>query len=72
MLKAVNNPAVQAVVAVSDATQIEKIKKHAAGVQGLKERLKYWDYERVMEVHEALESVNAEINSLGLVPSIIW
>ena len=31
-LKAINNPAVQAVVAVSDASQLEKIKKHAEGV----------------------------------------
>ena len=72
LLKAVNNPAVQAVVAVSEVDQIEKIKKHAAGVQGLKDRLKYWDYVRVLQVHEALESVNAEINSLGLVPTITW
>ena len=72
LLKAVNNPAVQAVVAVSDSPQIEKIKKHSEGVQGLKGRLKFWDYRRVLEVHEALESVNAEINSLGLVPSIVW
>ncbi len=72
LLKAVNNPAVQAVIAVSDAGQIEKIRKHAAGVQGLKDRLKYWDYQRVLEVHDALESVNAEINSLGLVPTITW
>ena len=72
LLKAVNNPAVQAVVAVSDAKQLEKIKKHAAGVQGLKERLRYWDYEKVLAVHEALESVNAEINGLGLVPNVRW
>lgn len=72
LLKAVNNPAVQAVVAVSDTKQIEKIRKHSEGVQGLQGRLKFWDYRRVLEVHEALESVNAEINSLGLVPSIEW
>ena len=72
LLKAVNNPAVQAVVAVSDAKQLDKIRKHAAGVQGLKERLKYWDYLKVLQVHEALESVNAEINGLGLVPTISW
>ncbi|MEJ2394082.1 MAG: hypothetical protein P8Z77_04745, partial [Candidatus Thiodiazotropha sp.] len=72
LLKSVNNPAVQAVVAVSDAAQLKKIEKHAAGVQGLKDRLKLWDYLRVLQVHEALESVNEEINSLGLVPDIIW
>jgi len=69
LLKSLNNPAVQGVVAVSDEKQLEKIRKHAAGVHGLREKLRYWNYERVLEVYDALESVNAEINSLGLVPS---
>lgn len=69
LLKSLNNPAVQGVVAVSDAQQLERIKKHAAGVQGLKDKLKYWDYTKVLQIHEALETVNGEINSLGLVPS---
>lgn len=68
LLKSLNNPAVQGVVAVSDPYQIEKIKKHAAGVAGLADKLKYWNYEEVLEVHESLEGVNAAINSLGLVP----
>jgi hypothetical protein len=68
LLKSLNNPAVQGVVAVSDATQIEKIKAEAAGVAGLNDKLKYWNYTQVLEVHEALESVNEAINSLGLVP----
>jgi len=68
LLKSMNNPAVQGVVAVSDAAQIEKIKLEAAGVPALKTKLKYWDYQQVLEVHEALESVNDAINALGLVP----
>lgn len=68
LLKSLNNPAVQGVVAVSDPPQIEKIRKHAAGVSGLADKLKYWNYEEVLEVHESLEGVNAAINSLGLVP----
>ncbi len=68
LLKALNNPAVQGVVAVSDAVQLAKIKEHAAGVSGLHEKLKYWDYKEVLHVHESLESVNESINSLGLVP----
>jgi hypothetical protein len=63
-----NNPAVQGVVAVSDAAQLEKIKAEAAGITNLKDKLKYWDDTDVLEVHEALESVNEAINSLGLVP----
>ncbi|MDZ7749156.1 MAG: hypothetical protein U5K43_10220 [Halofilum sp. (in: g-proteobacteria)] len=69
LLKSLNNPAVQGVVAVSDAAQIGEIQKHAAGVQGLGNKLKCWDYEKVLEVHEALQQVNAESIGVGLVPS---
>lgn len=68
LLKSLNNPAVQGIVAVTDAAQIETIRKHASGVSGLSGKLKYWDYMEVLKVHEALESVNESINSLGLVP----
>jgi hypothetical protein len=68
LLKSLNNPAVQGVVAVSDAKQIEKIKKHAAGVPQLHSKLKYWDYTQVLEVYEALVGVNESINKLELVP----
>lgn len=68
LLKALNNAAVQGVVAVSDEAQIEKIRKHAAGVPGLKEKLRYWDYTDVLATHESLEGVNQSINALGLVP----
>lgn len=68
LLKSLNNPAVQGVVAVSDAGQLQKIKAEAAGVAGLKDKLKYWNYTQVLEVHESLEAVNDAINSLGLVP----
>lgn len=68
LLKALNNAAVQGVVAVSDAGQLEKIRKHAASVAVLREKLRYWDYTDVLATHESLESVNASINQLGLVP----
>ncbi len=68
LFKALNNSAVQGVVAVSDNTQIEKIMKHAMGVGDLGKKLKCWDYMEVLQVHESLESVNEVINSLGLVP----
>ena len=68
LLKASNNPAVQGVVAVSDADELDKIKKHAAQVGDLSKKLKYWNYQKVLEIHEALEMVNESINSLGLVP----
>lgn len=68
LLKALNNPAVQGVVAVSDAEQLETIKKEARGVHALSGKLKCWNYEEVMKVHDALSGVNAAINALGLVP----
>ncbi|MBT3392483.1 MAG: hypothetical protein HN833_00425 [Elusimicrobiaceae bacterium] len=67
LLKATNNPAVQGIVAVSNKEQIEKIKKEATGLPGLS-KIKYWDYEDVLEVYDNLEKVNISINSLKLVP----
>ena len=69
LLKALNNAAVQGVVAVSDVSQLEKIKKEAAAISGLSQKLKYWDYTQVLNVHTALEEVNEAINGLGLVPN---
>jgi hypothetical protein len=71
LLKSLNNPAVQGIVAVSDSVQIERIKKEAAAVRQLREKLKFWDYKEVLRVHEALEAVNESINGLGLVPDSI-
>lgn len=68
LLKSLNNPAVQGVVAVSDRAQLEIIKKHALDVRDLKDKLRYWDYEEVLRVHEDLAYVNERINNLGLVP----
>jgi hypothetical protein len=68
LLRSLNNPAVQGAVAVSDATQLEKIRAEVSSVSGLKDKLKYWNYVEVLRVHEALASVNEAINSLGLVP----
>lgn len=67
LLKSKHNPAVQGVVAVSDAKQLERIKKHSANVRGL-EDLKFWDYQEVIKVFESLEFVNQSINKLKLVP----
>jgi len=68
LLKALNNSAVQGIVAVSDKVQLEKIRKYAAGVASLRDKLKFWDYTEVLATHESLEQVNESINKLGLVP----
>ena len=68
LLKSLNNPAVQGVVAVSDENQLGRVQRHAQDVKELKDKLKYWNYEEVLKIHESLEYVNANINDLGLVP----
>lgn len=68
LLKSLNNPAVQGVVAVSDHDQLEKIQRHARDVKELKDKLKYWNYEKVLKIHESLQYVNESINDLELVP----
>jgi len=69
LLKAMNNPAVQGVVAVSDAEQLNRIKLYAENVADLHKKLRYWDSKEVLQVHDSLEEVNGIINSLGLVPA---
>lgn len=68
LLKSLNNPAVQGIVAVSDDKQIEKIKQQAEEIPGLRGRLKMWNYKEVLDIHDSLEVVNETINNLGLVP----
>lgn len=69
LMKAKNNPSVQGIVAVSDAKQLEKIKKEASGLKAIRDELKFWDYNDVLKVFEALSNAYESINSLGLVPS---
>jgi len=68
LLRSLNNPAVQGVVAVSDGADLLEVRKEAAGVQGLRDKLKCWDYAEVLAVYESLAVVNEKINRLGLVP----
>lgn len=68
LLKSLNNQAVQGVVAVSDENQLQKIKSQVSEVGGLRDKLKYWNYEEVLEVHASLAFVNENINKLRLVP----
>lgn len=68
LMKAKKNKAVQGIVAVSDAEQLEKIKKEVEALPNVNTDIKYWDYTDVLEVHEALQKANESINKLGLVP----
>ena len=63
--KANNNKAVQAVVAVSDDVQLNKIKEES---EGLLNDLKLWNYHDVIKVYNSLSLAMSEVNKLGLVP----
>jgi len=66
--KAFTSPAVQAVVAVSDREQLEKIKAECEGLESVEKHIKYWDREDVLEVYRLLYGAHERINKLGLVP----
>ena len=68
LLKSLNNPAVQGVVAVSDGLQLVEIEKQVKALGALHGKLRYWNYEEVLKVHESLAFVNENINRLKLVP----
>ena len=68
LLRAQSNAAVQAIVAVSSAEQIEKIKKELPENAIDRKKLKMWDFDEVTSVHEALSKAHASINKLALVP----
>lgn len=68
LLKALNNPAVQGVVAVSDKEQLEKILRYSNEIAPLKGKLKMLNFEDVLKIYDSMAYVNATINELGLVP----
>ncbi len=65
--KAQRNPAVQAVVAVSDEEQLSKIIRESIGVIDEKS-LRTWDSEDVLSVYDSLARAHESINKLALVP----
>jgi len=65
--KALNNPAVQAVVAVADEGQLSKILKESKGVID-PEDLRTWESDDVLAVYDALARAHESINKLALVP----
>jgi hypothetical protein len=68
LLKSLNNPAVQGVVAVSDAKQLNIIRRYVSDVRDLRDKLRYWDFEEIIRVYDNLQFAMESINKLGLVP----
>ncbi len=65
--KALNNAAVQAVVAVADEDQLMKIVRESEGVIERKS-LRTWKIEEVLAVYDNLARAHESINQLALVP----
>ncbi|CVI67154.1 hypothetical protein NDGK_00785 [Clostridiales bacterium CHKCI001] len=65
--KAQTNAAVQAVVAVADEEQLERIIKESKGVID-EHSLRTWDSDDVLAVYDALARAHESINKLALVP----
>lgn len=65
--KSQSNAAVQAVVAVADEEQLNKIIKESRGVIAEKD-LRTWDSEDVLTVYDSLVRAHESINKLALVP----
>lgn len=69
--KAKRNPTVQKVIAVSDGTSLEKIKKEVAGLnEEFRKSLVFWDVSEVYSVHQHLSEVVKSIEKLGLVEKV--
>ena len=68
LMNASQDTSVQAVVAVSDSEQIDKIKQHCNRIQsGFNNKLKFWDIKEVEQAYDALSSsmeiINRAINT---------
>lgn len=68
--KALNNPTVQKIIAVSSADRIEKISKEVKGLpENFRKTLTFWEVSDVIKAHEQLAEVIESINKLELVKS---
>jgi len=70
LLKALDNPTVQRIVAVSDANRLEKIREEIEGLpENFRKSLAFWEVDDVTRTHEKLSEVMESISRLSLVKS---
>jgi len=68
--KAMANPTVQKIIAVSDIAQLKKIEQETSALpENFKKALGFWDAFEVKEIHEKLNDVVSSIDKLKLVRS---
>lgn len=73
LLKALDNPTVQRIVAVSDADRLEKIREEIEGLpENFRKSLAFWEVDDVTRTHEKLSEVMESISKLSLVKSQFW
>jgi hypothetical protein len=68
--RALNNPTVQKLIAVSDEMQLEKIKEEVKSLpENFRKALTLWEVSHAIETHRKLSEVIQRINRLELVKS---
>ena len=68
--KALNNPTVQKIIAVSDDKRIEKIQREVHGLpENFRKSLTFWEVKDVINTHERLSEAMESISKLELVKS---
>jgi len=68
--KALNNPTVQKIIAISNEEQIEKISQEVKSLpENFRKSLTFWEVFDVIKTHEKLSEVMLSINKLELVKS---
>ncbi|MGB7533030.1 MAG: hypothetical protein WA977_08685 [Halobacteriota archaeon] len=68
--RALNNPTVQKIIAVSDKIQLEKIRDETKSLpENFRKALTFWEVSDVMETHEKLSEAIQSISKLELVRS---
>lgn len=68
--KALNNPTVQKIIAISNKEQIEKISQEVKSLpENFRKSLTFWEVSDVIKTHEKLSEVMQSINKLELVKS---
>ena len=65
LLKASKYKNVQGIIAVSDATQLENIRKESEDIfKNENKKIQLWDQDDVIDVYDKLQSVNQSVNSI--------
>lgn len=68
--RALNNPTVQKIIAVSDNNQLEKIRDEIKTLpENFRKTLTFWEVSDAIRTHESLSEVIQNINKLELVKS---